>query len=110
MPFNAALVERIRHLLQGSPDVVEKKMFGGMAFMVRGHMACGPMSDGTFMVRVAAQDTDLMLALPHTTLMLHGGRSMRGFIVIAPEGYAADADLAVWVDRGVAHARTLPPK
>lgn len=110
MPPNPALVARIRPLVADEPGLVEKSMFGGVGFLVRGNMACGTMSDGSLLVRAAPDDSDTLTALPHATLMEQRGKGMRGWITVAAEGYAADADLAAWVTRGVTYARSLPPK
>ena len=79
MAFDEGLAERVRDLFDGAPDVVEKKMFGGMAFMVGGHMACGIIGDD-LLVRVARDDYDTTLALPHARQMDMTGRPMRGFV------------------------------
>jgi TfoX/Sxy family transcriptional regulator of competence genes len=102
MAYDEVLAERVRDLFGGAPDVVEKKMFGGVAFMVAGNMACGIIGDD-LMVRVTRNDYDSTLALPHARQMDMTGRPMRGFVVV-------DADLEQWVDRGVDFVRTLPPK
>jgi TfoX/Sxy family transcriptional regulator of competence genes len=109
MAYDEVLAERVRDLFGGAPDVVEKKMFGGVAFMVAGNMACGIIGDD-LMVRVTRNDYDSTLALPHARQMDMTGRPMRGFVVVDAEGLAEDADLEQWVDRGVDFVRTLPPK
>ena len=81
-----------------------------MLFRSRGNMAVGTLSDGSMLVRVAPDASDALTQLPHASLMEQRGKGMRGWIVVAPEGYAADADLAAWVARGAGYARGLPPK
>jgi TfoX/Sxy family transcriptional regulator of competence genes len=109
MAYDEGLAERVRDLFGGTPDVVEKKMFGGVAFMVDGNMACGIIGDD-LLVRVARADYDSTLALPHVSQMDMTGRPMRGFVVVDAEGLAEDADLEEWVDRGVDFVQTLPPR
>jgi TfoX N-terminal domain len=109
MAYDEGLAERVADLFDGAPDVVSKKMFGGVAFMVAGNMACGIIGDD-LMVRVARDDYDATLALPHARPMELTGRTMRGFVVVDAEGVAEDGDLVAWVDRGVDFVRTLPPK
>ena len=107
--YDEGLAERVRDLFDGAPDVAEKKMFGGVAFMVAGNMACGIIGDD-LLVRVARHDYDSTLALPFARQMDMTGRPMRGFVVVDAEGLAEDAELEEWVDRGVDFVQTLPPK
>ena len=109
MAYDESLAERVRDLFDGAPDVVEKKMFGGVAFMVAGNMACGIIGDD-LLVRVARDDYDSTLALPYARQMDMTGRPMRGFVVVDAEGLAEDTDLEEWVDRGVDFVQTLLPK
>ena len=109
MAYDEGLAERVRELFDGAPDVVEKKMFGGVAFMVAGNMACGIMGDD-LLVRVAREDYDSTLAMAYARQMDMTGRPMRGFVVVDAEGLAEDVDLEEWVDRGVDFVQTLPPK
>ena len=109
MAFDEGLAVRIRDLVDGTPDVSERRMFGGLAFMLAGNMACGIIGDD-LMVRVGPQAWQEALALPHAREMDFTGRSSRGMVYVGPAGTAEDDDLGTWVDRGVAFARTLPPK
>ena len=109
MAFDEGLGERVRALFGGAPDVTERRMFGGLAFMVAGNMACGILGDD-LMVRVARDDYEATLALPHAREMDFTGRPLRGMLMVDGEGVAEDADLEVWVSRGEGFARTLPPK
>jgi TfoX/Sxy family transcriptional regulator of competence genes len=84
-------------------------MFGGLAFMVRGNMCCGVVGE-ELMVRVGADGHADALAAPHARPMDFTGRPMKGMVYVAREGVAADADLRGWVERGAAHARSLPAK
>lgn len=112
MAYDEGLAQRIRETLTDRDDVVEKKMFGGLCFMVCGHMTCGVMSDkyDDIMVRVGKDGFGDAIAQPHTREMDFTGRSMKGMVYVEPAGFESDADLAAWVARGVANAESLPPK
>ena len=109
MAYDAVLAERIRTALHGRDDVVEKKMFGGLTFMVAGRMACGVVHDD-LMVRVGPEWHDEAVAEPHARPMDFTGKPMRGMVYVAPAGIASDDDLRSWVDRAVsvATAEGLP--
>jgi TfoX/Sxy family transcriptional regulator of competence genes len=109
MAYDEALAERIRTLLAGRGDVTERKMFGGIAFMVSDRMAVGVMRDD-LMVRVGADAQDDALARPHARPMDFSGRPMPGMVYVAPAGVAEDADLARWIEAGVAFAVSQPQK
>ena len=109
MAYDEGLAQRIREKLTGRDDVVEKKMFGGLCFMVRGHMSCGVMKD-EIMVRVGKDAYEDALARPHAREMDFTGRALKGMVYVAAEGLESDADLAAWVGRGVANAESLPSK
>ncbi len=109
MAFDEGLAERIRGVLGPDESVVEKKMFGGLAFMVSGHMAVG-INGSDLMARVGADRYDDALAQPHAREMDFTGRSMKGFVFVGPDGTAEDGDLTRWVGWCVEHARSLPPK
>ncbi len=109
MAYDAGLAERIREILADRHDVSERKMFGGLAFMIRGHMSVGIVKD-ELMVRVAPEDHHTLLQRPHARPMDFTGRPMRGFLFIAAPGFEADADLERWVGHGLKHALSLPPK
>jgi TfoX/Sxy family transcriptional regulator of competence genes len=107
--YDLEVAEHLRELLAGEPDVVEKRMFGGLAFLVQGNMACGVRGDD-LMVRVAADTAEALLAEPGARPADMAGRPMKGWLLVGPEGHAEDDDLRRWVGRGVAHASSLPPK
>ncbi len=109
MAYDEGLIERIREVLGEPPDIKEKKMFGGLAFMVQGNMALGLMTDD-LMVRVGAEGYEKALTQPHTRKMDLTGKPMKGFIIVEAEGYEDDKDLAKWVKEGVDYARSLPGK
>ena len=100
MSYDPAAAERVRQLLSGRSDVVEKKMVGGLSFLVNGNMCCG-ITGRALMVRVGAEGREQALREPHARPMLFAGRALTGFICIEPEGYATDDALASWVQRGL---------
>lgn len=111
MTYDEVLAERIRTALRGRDDVVEKKMFGGLTFMVAGRMACGVVHDD-LMVRVGPRGHDEAIAQPHARTMDFTGKPMRGMVYVAPAGVVTDDDLRSWVDRAVrvATAAGLPAR
>jgi TfoX/Sxy family transcriptional regulator of competence genes len=109
MAYDSALADRVRDRLAGEPGMTEKAMFGGLAFLLDGNMAVGVRAD-ELMVRVGRDGTHDALSRPHARLSYMGERPMHGWIMVAPEGVAGDDGLAEWVRRGVACARSLPPK
>lgn len=109
MAYNESLAARVRDVLSDEFGVVEKKMFGGLAFMLRGNMCVGIVNDN-LLVRVGKENHAAALALPHARVMDFTGRPMQGFIYVDPAGISSDDDLAVWVSRGVAYAGGLPAK
>jgi TfoX/Sxy family transcriptional regulator of competence genes len=107
--YDEALAERVRSLLAPRQDVTERKMFGGITWMLRGNMACGVLGDD-IAVRLSHEDADRALAEPHTRRFDMTGRPARGFIVVAGEAVTRDDELARWVDAGADHALSLPAK
>ena len=109
MAYDEGLATRVRDVIGDRPGVDEKKMFGGLAFLLNGNMACGVRGDD-LMVRVAADAADAALREPGARPFDMTGRPMKGWLLVAPDGHAEDDDLRRWVDRGLAHAGSLPPK
>ncbi len=109
MAYDEGLAQRVTEVLGDRPDLVEKKMFGGVGFMLRGNMTCGVIGED-LIVRVGPEGYDAALARPHARPFDFTGRPMTGWVTVGPDGYEADADLEAWVERGVAFARSLPPK
>jgi TfoX/Sxy family transcriptional regulator of competence genes len=110
MAYDEDLAHRLRELLADEDAVTEKKMFGGLAFLLHGHMSVSASRNGGLLVRIDPAETDAMLAHPHVARMEMGGRTMDGWITVAPEGLKRNPELAAWVERGVAFVKTLPPK
>jgi TfoX/Sxy family transcriptional regulator of competence genes len=110
MPYDEDLANRVRELLAEEDAITEKRMFGGLAFLLHGNMSVAASRNGGLLVRIDPADTDACLARPHVTLMTMGGRTMDGWITVAPEALKTMRELSAWVARGVAFARTLPAK
>ncbi len=108
MPYDEKLVERVRGVLAGNA-FNEKKMFGGLTFMLQGNMCCGVEGD-RLMVRVGPEKYDEALAQKHAELMNFTGRPMKGMVFVSAKGLASKRALAAWVQRGVDFALSLPAK
>lgn len=109
MAYDESLADRIRDLLQEEIDLDEKPMFGGLCFMLNGHMCCG-ISNTTLMARVGPQAYEDCLLEPYVSEMDFTGKPLVGVVYVAPEGIADDASLERWVRRCATFVRTLPPK
>jgi TfoX/Sxy family transcriptional regulator of competence genes len=109
MAYDEALAERLSDALSDRDDVRERRMFGGIAFMVAGNMAVGVVED-RLMVRVGPDAYETLLDEPHARPMDFTGRPMKGFVYVESRGLTSDADLRGWVDRGVDFALSLPAK
>jgi TfoX/Sxy family transcriptional regulator of competence genes len=109
MAYDEVLAERIRSVLADEAGVSEKRMFGGLAFLVHGNMCVGVVSDD-LMVRVGPEAYDELIRQPHAREMDFTGRPMRGFLYVGAEGVEADAELKRWAGYGLAFTRALPKK
>src|SRR5262245_40957340 len=109
MPYDEKLAARIRRKLTGRKDVVEKKMFGGLAFMVRGHMAFGVVKQD-LMVRVGADNWEAALARPHARPLDFTGKPRKGMVFVGPAGTRDAAVLGRWLRLALAHTDSLPAK
>jgi hypothetical protein len=109
MAYDRRLADEVRAHIGNHQGLTEKEMFGGIAFMIGGNMAVGVSGD-ELMVRVGKDAHDQAVAKPGARIFDLSARPMRGWIVVAPEGFTADAALDTWIQQGVAYAETLPPK
>ena len=109
MAYDHDLADQIRVSVAGRPDVTEREMFGGIGFMVGGNMAVGVSGDD-LMVRVGPDAHDAAMVRPGAAPFRLAPRPMRGWLTVTPEGFRTDAELADWIERGVAFAASLPPK
>jgi len=110
MAYDEALAARIRTLVGSRPDLTEKKMFGGLAFLVAGNMAIAASGQGGIVVRVDPEHSDELVSTTPAEPMEMRGRSMAGWLRVASVDVAEDAVLSEWVERGTAYAASLPPK
>ncbi len=110
MAYDEDLADRIRELVGGEPGVSEQKMFGGLAFLIGGHMAVAASGKGGIMVRVDPADGADLLAGAHVEPMVMRGRELAGWLRVSADGIRTERELQTWVARGVTFARTLPPK
>jgi TfoX/Sxy family transcriptional regulator of competence genes len=110
MAYDEDLAHRIRELIAGDPDVTEQRMFGGLAFLVAGNMSVAASGQGGLMVRVDPETTEGLVTKPHVRPLEMRGRSMQGWLRVDAEGLRTKRQLEPWVRRGVAYARSLPPK
>lgn len=110
MPYRLITAERVRHLLADRPDFAEKKMMGGIAFMVKGGMCCMVSGRSGVLVRVGAEAAAKLVKEPHVMPMRMGSRIVKNFIRVMPEAYRTPAQLRKWVERAVTFTTTLPEK
>jgi TfoX/Sxy family transcriptional regulator of competence genes len=109
MPFDETLAERLRPLLRGKYSVRERKMFGGLAFMVNGYMCCGIVGRD-LVVRTGPDGFEQALCQPHARPMDFTGRPMKGFVYVDPAGYRSDRNLKKWTRCGLDFVLGQPPK
>ena len=111
MAYDEGMAERVREAMSARPGVTERKMFGGLGWMIGGNMAVAVMSTGGLIVRLHPDDVPDALREEHVgTFGREGAKPMTGFVLVEPEGLEDDAELARWVDAGAARASELPPK
>jgi hypothetical protein len=110
MAYDEDLANLIRECMADEAGVIEKRMFGGLAFLIGGNMSVAASGQGGLMVRVDPDETDALLDEPHARPFEMRGREMQGWLRVDPEGVQTKEQLEPWVERGVAYARSLPPK
>ena len=110
MAYDEALAGRIRELLASESDVTEKKMFGGLAFLIKGNMAVAASGQGGVLVRVDPAQSDALVATTNARFMKMRGRQMQGWLRVGADDVHAESDLARWVNLGATYARSLPAK
>lgn len=110
MAYDEQVAQRIRDLVAGDLDVTEKKMFGGLAFLVNGNMSVAASSKGGLMVRLDPEETERLLEQPAVRPFEMRGKAMNGWLRVDDAGFETDEQLREWVDRCVEYARTLPHK
>jgi TfoX/Sxy family transcriptional regulator of competence genes len=110
MAYDDNLANRIRAVVQDEPGLSERRMFGGLAFLVHGNMAVSASGQGGLLLRVDPARTESLVAEPHVRRFEMRGREMDGWLRVDVEALTSDDDLRGWVSHGLAYARTLPPK
>ncbi len=108
--YDEELADRIRELLSAEPDLAEKKMFGGLAFLIGGNMSVAASGQGGVLVRVDPSQSDALLATTNARLMEMRGRQMQGWLRVAHDDVRTKRQLAKWVRLGATYARSLPAK
>ena len=109
MVYSEALADRVREVLAPNPDLSERRMFGGIGFMIAGNMCCGVM-DEDLIVRLGPEEAERALGEPHARRFDFTGRPMKGFLFVAADGVAAEEALVGWVEASLAFASSLPAK
>jgi TfoX/Sxy family transcriptional regulator of competence genes len=109
MAFDERLAERVRKVLRNERSLKEKRMFGGLTFMVNGHMCCGVLQDD-LVLRLGQEDYAKAVARPHAHPMDFTGRSMPGFLYVSPAGLQTARQLGAWIEKSLRFVSTLPPK
>ncbi|MEN3319440.1 MAG: hypothetical protein V7643_2841 [Mycobacterium sp.] len=110
MAYDEDLADRIRELIAAERGVEEKRMFGGLAFLINGNMSVAASGRGGLMVRVPPDETEKLLGREHVEPMVMAGRETRGWLLIAADGLKTKRQLQSWVTRGVGYAKNLKPK
>jgi len=110
MAYDEELTDRIRDLVEGEPGLSEKRMFGGLAFLVNGNMAVSASSQGGLLLRIDPAQTESLVDAQHVRRFEMRGREMDGWLRVDVEVLGSDEELRRWVDHGLAYASTLPPK
>jgi hypothetical protein len=110
MTYDPSLAQQIREQLSSERGVVEKKMFGGLAFLIGGNMSVAASGQGGLLVRVPPEQSDALAAKPHASTMVMRAREMKGWIRVDPDGARTKKQLETWVRLGAAYARSLPVK
>jgi hypothetical protein len=110
MAYDEQLAERVREVVQDESGLTEKRMFGGLAFLVHGHLAVSASGRGGLLLRVDPADTERLVRPPTVRRFVMRGREMDGWLHVDPAAVETDETLHEWVRRGVGYARSLPPK
>lgn len=106
MTYNEKLAEMIRESIKGKRNITEKKMFGGLAFLIKGKMFCGIVKDD-LMIRTGPENYEKVLSKPHARPMDFTGKPMKGFVYVGPLGFKTTKTLSGWIDLGLDYASKL---
>jgi TfoX/Sxy family transcriptional regulator of competence genes len=110
MAYDEHLADRIRELISGEKGLEEKRMFGGLAFLINGNMSVAASGQGGLLVRVPPEDADELVGRKHVSPMVMAGREARGWLRVDDDGVKTKRQLQGWVSRGVGYAKSLKPK
>ncbi|HYH35111.1 MAG TPA: TfoX/Sxy family protein [Nocardioides sp.] len=110
MAYDEELVDRVRAVLAAEPSVDERRMFGGLAFLLGGHMAVAVSGQGGLLLRVDPDEAPVLVDGHHVVPMVMRGREMAGWLRVEASAVASEEELRRWVGHGVRHTRSLPPK
>lgn len=110
MAYDEELANRLRERIQSENGATEKRMFGGLAFLINGYLAVSASSQGGLLLRIDPAESEFLTSQPHVQRFVMRGREMDGWLRVDAEAFETDEELGRWVDRGVAYARSLPPK
>jgi hypothetical protein len=110
MAYDEELANRIREVVRAEPGLAEKRMFGGLSFLIHGNMAVGASGKGGLLLRIDPAETDSLVSEPHVQRFVMRGREMNGWLRVGTEAVKTDEQLRRWVALGVRYARALPPK
>lgn len=110
MAFDVELADRIRHVVEAEPGLTEKLMFGGLAFMIHGHLAVSASSQGGLLLRIDPADTESLVTEPAVGRFEMRGREMDGWLRVDAAALETDDELRCWVSHGVSYARSLPSR
>ena len=110
MAFDLDLADRIREVVQAEEGLTERQMFGGLAFLIHGHLAVSASGRGGMLLRVDPAETESLVSEPHVGRFEMRGREMDGWLRVDPPALESDEDLRDWIAHGVRYARSLPPK
>jgi hypothetical protein len=108
--YDEELADRIRELVGSESDLIEQKMFGGLAFLIGGNMAIAASAEGGVLVRVDVAHSNTLVETTNARLMEMRGRQMQGWLRVDPEDLRTERELATWVELGTTYARSLPAK
>ncbi|CAN5643150.1 TfoX/Sxy family protein [soil metagenome] len=108
--YDDELADRVRETTEGEPGLSEKRMFGGLAFLVNGHMAVAASGQGGLLLRIDPADAETLTARPHVERYVMRGRAMNGWLHVGRAAVETDDDLRHWTEIGLGYARSLPPK
>ena len=110
MGYDEELADRIRHVVEGEPGLTEKRMFGGVAFLIDGHLAASASSQGGMLLRVDPADTAALTERPFVSRFRMRGREMDGWLHVETTAVKSEESLRSWLAHGLTYARSLPPK